>query len=81
MPVLASLSYPSLTLIGGEGFQTGHLEAAGNTDKQTFNPNQQPAPHAGEDVPAYAIGQGSDLVKSTMEQNTLFDVINAAIKN
>ena len=81
MPVLASLSYPSLTLLGGEGFQTGHLEAARNTEKQAFNPNQQPAPHAGEDVPAYAIGQGSNLIRSTMEQNTLFDVINAAIKN
>jgi alkaline phosphatase len=81
MPVLASLSYPSLTLMGGDGFQTGHLEAARNTEEQVFNPNQQPAPHAGEDVPAYAIGLGSNAIRSTMEQDTLFDVVNAIIKN
>ena len=80
MPVLASLSYPSLTLIGGDGFQTGHLEANSKENELVFNTNQQPAPHAGEDVPAYATGLGSQSVRSTLEQNDLFNIIGAAIQ-
>jgi len=80
MPVLASLSYPSLTLTGGDGFQTGHLEANSDENELVFNTNQQPAPHAGEDVPAYATGLGSESVRSTLEQNVLFKIISTAIQ-
>jgi len=81
MPVLASLSYPSFTLSGGDGFQTGHLESENDGDQLTFDPTQQPAPHAGEDVPAYATGLGASSIRGTLEQNVLFDIILDAISD
>mgnify|MGYP001257101914 CR=1 FL=1 len=76
MPVLGSLSYPEFSFTGGMGFQGGHLEKDAAV-RQQFLANLQNnlAAHAGEDVPAYATGHKSELVKGVMEQNVLFDVI------
>jgi len=35
--------------------------------------------HGGEDVPLYAIGNGAQRVAGVMEQNRIFDIINAAL--
>ena len=35
--------------------------------------------HAGEDVAAYATGLASDMVRGTMEQNELFNVMYKAL--
>ena len=76
MPVLGSLSYPEFSFTGGMGFQGGHLEKDAAV-RQQFLANLQNnlAAHAGEDVPAYATGYKSELVRGVMEQNVLFDVI------
>ena len=79
MPVLASLSYPGFTLLGGDGFQSEHMEANKEKDELAYDPTQQLAPHAGEDVPVYAVGLKSSSIRGTMEQNLLFDVIRSAI--
>ena len=52
-----------------------------DAEKDVFDndPNTQPSPHAGEDVPAYAIGIGAGSISGTLEQNRLFDIIRSAI--
>ncbi len=79
MPILASLSYPGFTFLGGDGFQSEHMETNDKKDELDYDPSQQLAPHAGEDAPAYAVGLGSSSIRGTMEQNLLFDVIRSVI--
>jgi alkaline phosphatase len=73
------LSYPGFTFLGGDGFQSEHMETNGKKDELDYDPSQQLPPHAGEDVPAYAVGLGSSSIRGTMEQNLLFDVIRLVI--
>lgn len=79
MPVQASLSFPSFTFLGGSGFQRGHMQDETLLDSLDFDPNAVPSPHAGEDVPAYAVGKGSSAVSGVLEQKELFNVISDAI--
>ena len=79
MPVQASLSFPSFTFLGGSGFQRGHMQNEATLDSLEFDPNAVPSPHAGEDVPAYAIGKGSSAVSGVLEQKELFKVISDVI--
>jgi alkaline phosphatase len=79
MPVLASLSCPGFTFLGGDGYQSEHMETNGKKDELDDDPSQQLSPHAGEDAPAYAVGLGSSSIRGTMEQNLLFDVIRSVI--
>ena len=81
MSVLGSLSYPEFSFSGGTGFQKGHNEKKGAEQAQEIvNPAADSATHAGEDVPAYATGYQSHLIKGVMEQNLLFDVILSALE-
>ena len=48
-------------------------------DSLEFDPNAVPSPHAGEDVPAYAVGKGSSAVSGVLEQKELFKVISDVI--
>ena len=79
MPVQASLSFPSFTFLGGSGFQRGHMQNEATLDSLEFDPNAVPSPHAGEDVPAYAVGKGSSAVSGVLEQKELFKVISDVI--
>ena len=75
----ASLSFPSFTFLGGSGFQRGHMQNEATLDSLEFDPNAVPSPHAGEDVPAYAVGKGSSAVSGVLEQKELFKVISDVI--
>ena len=79
MPVLGSLSYPGFSNSGGFGFQSGHLDQKTPASDNMMSPAQTLSAHAGEDVPAYAIGNGAEMVKGTMEQNLLFDVMKSVL--
>ena len=77
MPILASLSYPSFSLLATDG--RDHVLAEAEEDPFYYDPNAVPAPHAGEDVAAYAVGNGSGAIAGTMEQHSLFDIVLEAI--
>ena len=77
MPILASLSYPSFSLIADDG--RDHVMAESEEDPNDFDPSAIPSPHAGEDVAVYAIGFGAGRVHGTLEQHSLFDIIFEAI--
>ena len=78
MLVQASLSYPSFTF-RGDGFQSEHMNKDAEEDVFDYDPSTQPSPHAGEDVPAYAIGIGAEAVRGTLEQNALFEILESVI--
>lgn len=81
MPVLGSLSYPGFSNSGGFGFQSGHLDQRGaQPGAALMDPSQALSAHAGEDVPAYAIGLGADQVRGTMEQHRLFEVLKSVLE-
>ena len=73
MPILASLSYPSFSLIADDG--RDHVMAESEEEPLEFDPSSIPSPHAGEDVAVYAIGLGASKVHGTLEQHSLFDII------
>ena len=78
MPVLASLSYPSFTFMAGDGFQQDHMQQE-QDDPLAYDPEVQVAPHAGEDVAAYAAGYLSERIRGTLEQHLLNDIIKSAL--
>ena len=49
------------------------------TDQKYFIPLGSET-HGGEDVPIYAVGAGSDLVRGVMEQHVIFHVMMEASK-
>jgi len=79
MPVLASLSYPSFTFMAGDGFQQDHMQQE-QDDPLAYDPEDQVAPHAGEDVAAYAAGYQSDRIRGTLDQHRLYDIIKSALE-
>lgn len=52
------------------------LVPAGDTFNGTTTPSET---HGGEDVPLYATGTGSDLVRGVIEQNRIFGIIMSAL--
>lgn len=52
------------------------LVPTGDTFNGTATPSET---HGGEDVPVYAIGEGSDGVRGVIEQNRIFNIIMSAL--
>ena len=48
-------------------------------DPLAYDPEVQVAPHAGEDVAAYAAGYLSERIRGTLEQHLLNDIIKSAL--
>ena len=50
-------------------------------DPLAYDPEDQVAPHAGEDVAAYAAGYQSDRIRGTLDQHRLYDIIKSALES
>ena len=83
-PRLASDGLPYTTL----GYINGRGQRTDLTDVDTANEGYRSEAliplssetHGGEDVPIYAVGAGSDLVRGVMEQHVIFHVMMEASK-
>ena len=83
-PRLASDGLPYTTL----GYINGRGQRTDLTDVDTANEGYRSEAliplssetHGGEDVPIYAVGAGSDLVRGVMEQHVIFNVMMEASK-
>ncbi|MDQ3322126.1 MAG: alkaline phosphatase, partial [Acidobacteriota bacterium] len=81
-----SLPFPTLGYANGPGYRDGKRPDL--TQEQTLNPDfKQEATvplisetHAGEDVAIFAEGAGAYLVRGSMEQNWIFQVMLEAMK-